>query len=237
MTAPVIHRVTALDLRYEPRAWPFAAAARAPRSWRISPSCSARSRRSGTAASCSARDPVFADGRLSASYFEADFASFLAWRDWGFADRGVFNGFGMGALRCADGAFVLGEMAQHTSNAGRIYFPSGHARPQRYQRRHGRHRRQCRARGRGRDRTDAVRLSRRSGLGLRGVGGDDRDGQAVAGRLFRREPARQDRGQSRPAVRSPNSLPSIWCANRADLTADMPRFVTAFIEQQFAQAE
>jgi 8-oxo-dGTP pyrophosphatase MutT (NUDIX family) len=37
----------------------------------------------------------------------------------------VFNGFGMGALRCCDGAFVLGEMGQHTSNAGRIYFPSG----------------------------------------------------------------------------------------------------------------
>jgi 8-oxo-dGTP pyrophosphatase MutT (NUDIX family) len=31
----------------------------------------------------------------------------------------------MGALRCADGAFVLGEMGQHTANPGRIYFPSG----------------------------------------------------------------------------------------------------------------
>jgi 8-oxo-dGTP pyrophosphatase MutT (NUDIX family) len=68
---------------------------------------------------------VFAGDRFSSSYFETDFASFLAWRDWGFPDSTVFNGFGMGALRCADGAFVLGEMGQHTSTAGRIYFPSG----------------------------------------------------------------------------------------------------------------
>jgi 8-oxo-dGTP pyrophosphatase MutT (NUDIX family) len=31
----------------------------------------------------------------------------------------------MGALLANDGAFALGEMGQHTSNAGRIYFPSG----------------------------------------------------------------------------------------------------------------
>src|SRR5712671_6138709 len=67
----------------------------------------------------------FAGERFSACYFHADFASFLAWRDWGFPDRGVFDGCGMGALRCSDGAFVLGEMGHHTANAGRIYFPSG----------------------------------------------------------------------------------------------------------------
>ena len=31
----------------------------------------------------------------------------------------------MGGLLASDGAFALGEMGQHTSNAGRIYFPSG----------------------------------------------------------------------------------------------------------------
>ena len=72
-----------------------------------------------------ARNPRFADDRFSADYFETDFASFLAWRDRGFPDRDVINGFGMGALRASDGAFVLGEMGSHTANAGRVYFPAG----------------------------------------------------------------------------------------------------------------
>jgi 8-oxo-dGTP pyrophosphatase MutT (NUDIX family) len=124
MPAPVIHRVTALDLAVQPWSWPFAHERRAdidahfalkqrerPQLWngRI----------------LLARHPVLAGGCLSARYFETDFASFLAWRDWGFPDAGVFNGFGMGALRSSDGAFVLGEMGQHTANAGRIYFPAG----------------------------------------------------------------------------------------------------------------
>ena len=54
-----------------------------------------------------------------------DGPSFLTWRDQGFPDHTVFNGFGMGALRSNDGAFVLGEMAAHTANGGRVYFPSG----------------------------------------------------------------------------------------------------------------
>ena len=43
----------------------------------------------------------------------------------GFPGSDVFNGFGMGALQSSDGAFVLGEMGDHTANAGRIYFPAG----------------------------------------------------------------------------------------------------------------
>jgi 8-oxo-dGTP pyrophosphatase MutT (NUDIX family) len=119
-----IHRVTQLDMRYRRWTWPFAVERRAdidahfalkraekPKLWngRI----------------LLGRNPDFSGDRFSADYFEADFASFLAWRDWGFADKSVFNSFGMGALRGSDGAFVLGEMAAHTANAGRIYFPAG----------------------------------------------------------------------------------------------------------------
>jgi len=124
MAAPVIHRATTLDLPVENWSWPFAETRRA----EISAHFAEKRRdkpKMWNGRVLMGRNPVFAGERLSASYFETDFASFLAWRDWGFPDHGVFNGFGMDALRCADGAFVLGEMGPHTSTAGRIYFPSG----------------------------------------------------------------------------------------------------------------
>jgi 8-oxo-dGTP pyrophosphatase MutT (NUDIX family) len=123
MTLPVIHRVTRLDLKLEPWSWPFAQARRAEIDAHFA--LQQRDKPLWNGRVLLGRNPVFAEARFSADYFETDFASFLAWRDWGFPDSGVFNGFGMGALRCADGAFVLGEMGEHTANAGRIYFPSG----------------------------------------------------------------------------------------------------------------
>ena len=68
---------------------------------------------------------AIADGVFRGDYFETDFASLLAWRDWDFPDPAVRNCFAMGALRASDGAFLLGLMAAHTANAGRIYFPAG----------------------------------------------------------------------------------------------------------------
>lgn len=124
MSSPVVHRVTTLDLKVRPRPWPFAET----RHTEISAHFAARRRdkpqiwNGRILLGC---NPVFDGARLGADYFETDFASFLAWRDWGFPDKGVFNGFGMGALRSSDGAFALGVMGQHTANAGRVYFPSG----------------------------------------------------------------------------------------------------------------
>ena len=60
-----------------------------------------------------------------ARFFETDYANLIAWLDWGAPDRSVQNGFAMGALAGADGGFLLGVMAPHTSQAGRIYFPAG----------------------------------------------------------------------------------------------------------------
>jgi 8-oxo-dGTP pyrophosphatase MutT (NUDIX family) len=124
MTLPVIHRVTTLDLSFHPSPWPFAEERRADIDAHFAVKRAERPK-IWNGRILLGRNPDFTGDRFSAAYFDADFASFLAWRDWGFPDRDVFNGFGMGALRCADGAFLLGEMGQHTSNAGRIYFPSG----------------------------------------------------------------------------------------------------------------
>jgi hypothetical protein len=73
---------------------------------------------------------IIADHRLDgdayrATYLETDFASFLAWRDFGYPDGSVVNGFAMAALQGSDGAFVMGVMGEHTANAGHVYFPSG----------------------------------------------------------------------------------------------------------------
>lgn len=124
MTQPAIHRVTTLDLQVQELAWPFAEERRAEIAAHFADKQRERPQM-WNGRILLGRDPVFAGGRFAARYFEIDFASFLAWRDWGFPDKAVFNGFGMGALRASDGAFVMGEMGQHTANAGRIYFPSG----------------------------------------------------------------------------------------------------------------
>jgi len=231
MTQPVIHRVTALDLAFEPRPWPFADERRAEIAAHFA--VKQREKPIWNGRVLLGRDPVFTAGRLRANYFETDFASFLAWRDWGFPDAGVFNGFGMGALRASDGAFILGEMGQHTSNAGRIYFPSGTPDLDDI-------------------RGDAVDISGSvarevleetglapadyrpnahwdcvvsgSALAMIRILDVDLTGEALRARI-EANLARQDQPEL--------SAIHLVRATR-DLTAAMPRFVTAFVEQQFA---
>jgi hypothetical protein len=123
MPFPVV-RLARAELRFAPRPWAFAKERRA----EIDTHFAELSR--GNPHAFNGRVLMlhtFAieDAVLHGAYFETDFASFIAWRDWSWPDMSVRNCFGQAALRAADGAFVLGVMAAHTMNAGRIYFPSG----------------------------------------------------------------------------------------------------------------
>jgi 8-oxo-dGTP pyrophosphatase MutT (NUDIX family) len=231
MSFPVIHRVTTLDLGFEPWRWAFAEERRAEISAHFA--VKQREKPIWNGRVLLGRNPDFAADRFSASYFETDFASFLAWRDWGFPDASVFNGFGMGALRCSDNAFVMGEMGEHTSNAGRIYFPSGTPDP-------------------GDIRGDAVDISEsvareveeETGLGpadYRAAANWDCvvSGRAIAmirilhvdipGEALRARIEANLARQRRPELSAVHLV-----RGTHDLTAAMPRFVTAFVEAQMS---
>jgi 8-oxo-dGTP pyrophosphatase MutT (NUDIX family) len=121
---PASRRVTTLDLVIDDWSWPFARQRRDAIDTHFATLCAANPAL-WNGRVLLAREPRFDGATFSARYFETDFASFIAWRDWGFPDASVVNAPGAGALRGNDGGFVLGEMAPHTANAGRIYFPSG----------------------------------------------------------------------------------------------------------------
>jgi hypothetical protein len=113
-----------LALGYAPYDWPFAAARRDEIAVHF-----AKCRHSATAMwngrILLMRDYAIADATLRGTFFPADYADFLAWRDWGCPDRAVLNCFAMGALRTSDGAYLMGVMGDRTASPGRIYFPAG----------------------------------------------------------------------------------------------------------------
>ena len=98
-----IRQVAALDLLYEPRPWRFAEE-------RADDILAHWHKRK-------AAQPSLFDGRLllmgrhefvprddgatilRGAYFETDFKAFLAWRDFGFPDATVCNGFSMAAVQ------------------------------------------------------------------------------------------------------------------------------------------
>ncbi|WP_413988390.1 NUDIX hydrolase [Labrys okinawensis] len=124
MSEPEIVELDEIDCRFEPRPWPFA-----------------ENNREAIAAHWQeviARKPASFNGkilllhrwevsgrRFRGAYLMTDYASFLAWRDFGTPGEPKWNCFAMAALQAADGAFLLGEMAEHTSNAGAVYFAAG----------------------------------------------------------------------------------------------------------------
>ncbi|MCW5694170.1 MAG: NUDIX hydrolase [Pseudolabrys sp.] len=122
--AEVVH-VDRLELDYEPKPWAFADAN--------------RRQIDAVFAEAQTRKPALFNGRvltmhrcaiangvMSGGFFDTDYASFTYWIASGRPEAaGVYDCFGAAAVMSADGAFLLGEMAAHTFNAGQIYFPCG----------------------------------------------------------------------------------------------------------------
>ncbi|MGO4705715.1 NUDIX hydrolase [Microvirga sp. 2MCAF38] len=71
------------------------------------------------------RDMELTADKCCMIYSEMDYSDFVGWLDLPQRDTGVANGFAVGALQGSDGAFICGVMAEHTANAGRVYFAAG----------------------------------------------------------------------------------------------------------------
>jgi hypothetical protein len=124
MTGIEVLRIERLETTFEPRPWAFAEQRRA----EIDAHFAARQQKTPAiwdGRVLMLRDYAIEGSTFRGSFIEVDYASFLAWHDWGRPEAGVKDCFAQGALRTADGAFLLGVMGPHTAYPGRIYFPAG----------------------------------------------------------------------------------------------------------------
>ena len=119
-----VSHVERLDLRFEPKPWPFADQRRAEidthfaDAQRVNPKL-------WNGRVLMMHHYEISNGVLRGSFFETDYASLHAWLRWGRPPAGAYDCFGSAAVRSSDGAFLLAQMAAHTANAGRVYFPCG----------------------------------------------------------------------------------------------------------------
>jgi 8-oxo-dGTP pyrophosphatase MutT (NUDIX family) len=181
------------------------------------------------------RDYSVRDRVLRGESFETDYASFLAWRDWDFADRSVFNIFASAALRSADGAYLVGQMAPSTASAGLVYFPCGTPDPADI------------GAGGGLDLEGSVRreLLEETGLDIGELTAEpgftlvhDRGFLALMKRLSARQNANQLRDRIvRHLANDPHPEFSDVriVRDRGDLDANMPAFVVAYLEMAWRQ--
>jgi len=126
---PVIQQIDRIDLSFNSDlTWSFAASnlATITDHWR---ELTCRNPNLWNGQTLKLRDLDISNGCLSGVCLETDYASFLAWRDWGFPDLNVANVFGSAVIRSSDGALLFGKMADSTANAGKIYPPGGSLEP------------------------------------------------------------------------------------------------------------
>lgn len=113
-----------LDMRHEQVEWPFARERRAEIDTHWQAFLAAKPQSFNGQVFLQHRWAV-EGGTYCGRYLQTDYASFLAWRDFGFPGQPMRNGFAMAALQARDGAFLLGQMGEGTANPGKVYFAAG----------------------------------------------------------------------------------------------------------------
>ena len=116
--------ISSFDLRLHAGTWSFAEAEkpRIAEHWRKLADANPRIW-NGDVLICA--ETRIADTVLTGRFIKTDYASFVAWRDWGWPDKTVSNLFGSAIVHSSDNALLYGRMAGHTLNAGKIYPPGG----------------------------------------------------------------------------------------------------------------
>jgi hypothetical protein len=119
-----IRRVARLDLRLEPKPWVFAEQRGAEIRSHFATIQQANPRLFNGRVVVM-RDWEIVGETLRGDFFETDYASFRSWLDWGCPPADAYDCFAAACVLSADNAVIFGEMAAHTSNAGKVYFPCG----------------------------------------------------------------------------------------------------------------
>lgn len=123
-----VEPITSLDLRLSGEPWRFAAENRQAIEAHWNAVFAAKPTLwNGRTLLC--RNARVESGRFRGEFIETDYASFVAWRDWGRPDTSVVNCFGVPAVFSSDGALLIGVMGHWTLNGGRAYPPSGTLEP------------------------------------------------------------------------------------------------------------
>jgi hypothetical protein len=123
-----VEPITSLDLRLSGEPWCFATENRAAIEDHWNAVFAAKpSLWNGRTLLC--RNARVDAGQFTGDFVETDYASFVAWRDWGRPDTSIVNCFGVPAVFSSDGALLIGVMGQWTLNGGRAYPPSGTLEP------------------------------------------------------------------------------------------------------------